>query len=211
LPGGEKRGDVNLRPIERIKVGDRVLSRSDRTRETAYKPVTDLIRPHHRRIYAVRLEQPATHLVETFDVTDDHPWRSIQGRWLTTLQLKSGAQIQTAHGPGVKVVSVVLTPRVTDTYNLEVGEFHTFFVGEEGVWVHNADCGRILGNLAGRASEVASDVARSRGATGTVVRQMGHWADKTLGEIAQATAKGDRSAATAMKIIKQSARLGQNY
>jgi hypothetical protein len=40
---------------------------------------------------------------------------------------------------------------------------------------------------------------------------MGHWADKTLGEIAQAAAKGDRSAATAMKIIKQSARLGQKY
>ena len=25
-------------------------------------------------------------------------------------------------------------------YNLEVEGFHTYYVGEEGVWVHNASC-----------------------------------------------------------------------
>ena len=28
-----------------------------------------------------------------------------------------------------------------DVYNIEVEDYHTYFVGEEGVWVHNTNCG----------------------------------------------------------------------
>lgn len=27
-------------------------------------------------------------------------------------------------------------------YNIEVEDWHTYFVGELGVWVHNANCGK---------------------------------------------------------------------
>ncbi|MBK7006042.1 MAG: hypothetical protein IPH37_13695 [Burkholderiales bacterium] len=26
-------------------------------------------------------------------------------------------------------------------YNLEVEDFHTYYVGEHGIWVHNQNCG----------------------------------------------------------------------
>lgn len=70
---------------------------------------------------------------------------------------------------------------------------------------------RILGNLGGRANERAADVARDRGASGQNIREMGHWADKPLKEVAQAAAKGDASAAKAIKIVKQAARLGDKF
>jgi hypothetical protein len=70
---------------------------------------------------------------------------------------------------------------------------------------------RNLGNLGGRSSERAADVAISRGASNANVRQMGHWADKPLGEVAKAARNGDQSAATALKIVKQASRLGQKY
>lgn len=52
---------------------------------------------------------------------------------------------------------------------------------------------------------------RSRGGTAANVEQAGQWADKTLGETAQAAANGDPTAETAIKIAKQAARLGQIY
>jgi hypothetical protein len=39
-------------------------------------------------------------------------------------------------GP-VTVVKVVDTGRTAQTYNLEVADFHTYFVGESRAWVHN--------------------------------------------------------------------------
>jgi RHS repeat-associated protein len=68
-----------------------------------------------------------------------------------------------------------------------------------------------LGNLADRAAEKVRDVIRSRGGSGANVNQAGPWADRTLGETAEAAARGDSSAETAIKIAKQAGRLGQKY
>ncbi|WP_341912184.1 hypothetical protein [Polaromonas sp. YR568] len=34
-------------------------------------------------------------------------------------------------------------PFTTPVYNIEVEDYHTYFVGTHGVWVHDADCARI--------------------------------------------------------------------
>jgi RHS repeat-associated protein len=130
--------DHGMRPIEQIKVGDRVQSRDVATGVTEFKAVTALIRPHGKHLYKVQLKQAETGLVETFEVTDDHPWMSANGRWLTTVQLRAGAKIQTEDHRDVQVVSVTKTNLTADTYNLDVADFHTYFVGKERVWVHNA-------------------------------------------------------------------------
>jgi hypothetical protein len=43
------------------------------------------------------------------------------------------------------------------------------------------------------------------------VREAGEWADRTLGEAAQAAANGDPNAIKAVKIAKDAARLAQKY
>ncbi|HEX8163947.1 MAG TPA: RHS repeat-associated core domain-containing protein [Pyrinomonadaceae bacterium] len=68
-----------------------------------------------------------------------------------------------------------------------------------------------LGNLVSRAEEKVSDVIRSRGGSGANVKEVGHWAEKTLAETAQAAAKGDKTAAKAIKIVKSAGRLGQKH
>ena len=73
-----------------------------------------------------------------FDVTDDHPWRAANGRWVQTAALRPEVRLIRSQGPPATVVSVVHTDRVEQTYNLDVDDFHTFFVGEDRVWVHNA-------------------------------------------------------------------------
>jgi hypothetical protein len=68
---------------------------------------------------------------------------------------------------------------------------------------------RRLGNdLVNRASELGRNVARDRGANAQNINEMGHWADKTLKEIAKAAGE-DAGAAKALKIIKEAKRLAQ--
>ena len=60
------------------------------------------------------------------------------GEWLPALEL----------GPGMNVLGIDLHPRMIDevrvmathedTFNISVADFHTFFVGEVGLLVHNA-------------------------------------------------------------------------
>jgi hypothetical protein len=131
---------TGLRPIDQIGVGDRVLSRNPDTGETAYKPVTGLIHRHDREIYAVTLvttSDDGHEHISTFETTDDHPWRTEDGHWRTTLELQPGMTLVRAHGTA-RVLRVGDEHRTARTYNLQVADFHTYFVGDEHVWVHNA-------------------------------------------------------------------------
>ncbi|MBA4787822.1 MAG: Hint domain-containing protein [Brevundimonas sp.] len=211
VEGTEVQTSEGLKPIEQIAVGDRVLARDDATGDTVFKPVVALIAGNEREIWEVTVETTdATGRVqrEPIGTTDEHPWRTAAGAWLETKDLTPGTELVSADGDRAVVITVLKTDRIEPTYNFEVEGFHTYFVGESGVWVHNA-CERLLGNLLPRAGEIARTVARSRGASASNVRQMGPWADCTLQQVAEAAARGDRSAATALKIIKQAGRLGQ--
>ena len=124
-----------LRPIEQIEVGDLVLSRDAATGETAYKPVTALIPGHERELWTVTLVVDGRET--TLGTTEDHPWRTADGRWLRTDELTPAMEIMRATGEPARVVSAVNTGTAAITYNLEVADFHTYFVGEDRVWVHN--------------------------------------------------------------------------
>ncbi len=70
---------------------------------------------------------------------------------------------------------------------------------------------RKLGNLAGRADEKVVDLIVERGGNASNTRQAGHWVNRKLGEAAEAAAQGDRTAETAIKIVKQARRLGEEH
>ena len=70
---------------------------------------------------------------------------------------------------------------------------------------------RRLGNLVDHADRTVAEMIRERGGNASNVRQAGPWADKSLGETAEAAAQGDPTAATAIKIVKQARRLGEKH
>jgi hypothetical protein len=70
---------------------------------------------------------------------------------------------------------------------------------------------RKLGNLADEANRKVSKLIRERGGSAANVRQAGPWANKTLGETAEAAVQGDKNAASAIKIVKQAKRLGEKH
>ena len=70
---------------------------------------------------------------------------------------------------------------------------------------------RKLGKLAAESDRTVTEMILERGGNAANVRQAGPWADKTLAQTAEAAVQGDRTAETAIKIVKQAWRLGQQH
>lgn len=145
-----------LRPIESLKVGDLVIAMNEETGERGAKAITAVLRPEPKPAFSVTLQSSApggTSATETFGVTSDHPWRSASNMWINTVDLRVHDKILTANGGTVEVIAVRETGRIAATYNLEVGDYHTYFVGRDEIWVHNA-CSKLLTASLARAGIV---------------------------------------------------------
>ena len=130
-----------LRPIEEIKVGDLVLSKDPVTGSVDYKAVTALIKRHDREIYKAVFEVTDAKGGQEqviYRTTSDHPWRTADGKWVATEDLRKGAHISRANGSDAVVDVIENTHTIDGTYNLEVADYHTYFVGGSELWVHNS-------------------------------------------------------------------------
>jgi len=128
-------------PIEEVTAGQFVLSRDAGTGRQAYKRVRNLVVTPNKAVLALTLEN-ARGERSTLDVTADHPLWVVDHGWVPARRVASGELLATSDSDVVRVIKS--SPHAAATvYNLEVESFHTYFVGAEGVWVHN-NCGSKL-------------------------------------------------------------------
>ncbi|TGL23750.1 hypothetical protein EHQ47_05000 [Leptospira bourretii] len=130
--------------IESIVVSDWVLSKNDETGETSYKRVANTFIRTTDAIYKVSLADGTT-----LETTWNHPFRvkkqghaleafSIENTtWVQAKDLHPGDVALGADGQELVITDIIIDERVETVYNFEVEEYHTYFVGEVGVWVHN--------------------------------------------------------------------------
>jgi len=118
-----------MRPVEKIKVGDLVLSQDAETGELALKPVLrTTIRPRGQTVKFAAGQ-------ESFETSGGHVfWVSGDG-WRKASELRSGMVLHTCGGPA-RVTSIE-QGRVTETYNLVVADFSTYFVGQQKILSHD--------------------------------------------------------------------------
>ncbi len=133
-----------LTPIEEIKLGDLVASRDENNPNGAieWKPVTELFYNDDDRItYLVTLRDESGN-TDVYEVTDNHPFYVESRGWVDVGYLEGGMQVPSSDGSLLTVVGVEALNISPITYNIEVDEFHTYFVGKQGAWVHNQnpDC-----------------------------------------------------------------------
>jgi hypothetical protein len=77
--------------------------------------------------------------------------------------LAVGDRIQSHDGDILTLTKRRAAKALHDTFNFEVADFHTYFVGEDGAWVHNMkDCGELPGGPALKGSTHHPDVVESR-------------------------------------------------
>ena len=121
--------EQGLVAIEKMQIGDLVLSRDVESGELAFKPVLrTTIRPAGF-LFKIRAGS------ETFETSDGHLfWVSGRG-WVKSRDLESGMVLHTANGP-IRVMEVSAGSHAP-TYNLIVADFNTYFVGQQKLLSHD--------------------------------------------------------------------------
>jgi Pretoxin HINT domain len=119
------------RAIESIHVGDRVLSQDTSTGVLGFQPVLAIHHTKSAATVSVTLDG------ETILATGIHRfWKAGQG-WVTARDLKPGDRVR-ALGSVSRVKAVDTAPS-QPVYNLDVADNHDFFVGKQGLLVHDSD------------------------------------------------------------------------
>ncbi|MBD1372153.1 DNRLRE domain-containing protein [Hazenella sp. IB182357] len=119
------------KPIEEVKIGDKVLAKDENTGEVAYKEVEWLYQRDVTEIYQIHVED------EVIETTAEHPFWGKGVGWVKTQDLKSGDVFETADGRTLNVDKVVKRDKKTTVYNFKVKDFHTYYVSNLKVFTHN--------------------------------------------------------------------------
>ena len=122
-----------LKPIEEIEVGDKVLAYDEATGEQAYKKVVRLFR---------NTTEEWCHITangEELVCTGGHPFFVENKGFVSAKDLSVGDILRLSDGALILVsaISIEKLEQPETTYNFEVEDFHTYYVGESEVLVHN--------------------------------------------------------------------------
>ncbi|MFI6033094.1 polymorphic toxin-type HINT domain-containing protein [Streptomyces sp. NPDC051315] len=140
--------DGSTKPIEKVKVGDKVVATDPRTGKTSVQTATaTIIGKGTKRLVKVTLSvhdgsaKPTRNM--TFTATAGHPfWVPSLKKWIDVGELKPGQWLQTSSGTWVQVGAVqAWTAKKATVHNLTVTDVHTYYVlaGSTPVLAHN--CG----------------------------------------------------------------------
>jgi hypothetical protein len=127
-------------PIKDIKVGDEVYSEHVETGEKGFKRVKEVF---------VRETNVLIHLFlddVKITTTPEHPFWVPEKGWVPAGKLQVEDHVKLYSGIQAAITSIrqkVLT-RPIKVYNLKVEGWHTYFVSEHNILVHNIDCGDVL-------------------------------------------------------------------
>lgn len=118
-----------MTPIEKVQIGDLVLSQNPESGELTFKPVVaTTIRPAGKLVKVIVGR-------DTFETSQGHLyWVAGQG-WCKARRLESGMQLHCLQG--AQPVSSVEEGTVAATYNMVVADFHSYFVGTERILSHD--------------------------------------------------------------------------
>ena len=165
---------AGLNPIEDIEVGDEVLAYDEVTGEQAYKPVVQLFRNETKEWYHVRIND------EEIICTSGHPFyvlnaeanrKSVlyegiktdkKGKWITAKELKVSDQVLLSDGSCgiIEEIQVEKLSEPETTYNFEVADYHTYYVSDSKVLVHNA-CDKVTPNELKNDPSISRDIQGS--------------------------------------------------
>ena len=125
--------DKGFIDIENIKAGDYVWSANPEIHEKALKKVNKIFVRETDSIIRLSING------EKIETTEEHPFY-VEGRgWTEASSLKEGDEVRTADG-SVAAVEAAWSIKLSEpvkVYNFEVEDFHTYYVSEQKVLVHN--------------------------------------------------------------------------
>ncbi|OPG13112.1 polymorphic toxin-type HINT domain-containing protein [Microbispora sp. GKU 823] len=136
--------DGSSKPIEEVKVGDKVLATDPETGESEAKPVIALIIGEgEKNLVQITVNTDGDRGKKSSPViaTDHHPfWVEELRKWVDATDLKRGMWLRTSAGTYVQVTAIKKwTAHNQRVHNLTIADLHTYYVltGNTPVLVHN--------------------------------------------------------------------------
>ncbi|MDQ0418984.1 hypothetical protein J2Z48_003209, partial [Croceifilum oryzae] len=163
------------KPIEDIQVGDKVLSKDEKTGKREYKKVTQLFKREVDQIYTVTVGK------EKIETTAEHPFWVKDKGWVPVKNLQEGDLLEDENGKALPVEKISIKNEKTTVYNFEVEDYHTYYVSDTGIWVHNkcgVDLYRAVG--AGEYHDIMKTGQFRSGRNSLEGKQFGKNLDETL-------------------------------
>ena len=125
--------EKGFKAIETIKPGDRVWSENPETNSKALKKVKKIFVREKDSLIRLAING------EVIETTDEHPFY-VEGRGFTAAkELKAGDEVRLEDGTAARIESSETRQldRPVKVYNFEVEDYHTYYVSEQKVLVHN--------------------------------------------------------------------------
>jgi hypothetical protein len=142
VKGKDGKYHAMVKPIEKVRKGDLVLARDQKTGRTQLRPVLRTTVRQVAKVLAISLADAKTRkVVETITASREHPFYVRGKGFVPAGGLAVGNAIVTRAGPALIVKSIKWNrrPEGYKVYNFVVEDDHSYFVGRAsgGVWVHN--------------------------------------------------------------------------
>jgi RHS repeat-associated protein len=126
--------DGTQKPIEKVKVGERVASAGEWSGDSGYSKVAWTFKRPHDTLLVIRTEDG-----KKIEATPEHPFW-VEGRgFVAARRLARSDLLRAEDGRNAAITSITERRGRFTVYNLEVEGTHTYYAGEAGWWVHN-DC-----------------------------------------------------------------------
>ncbi|MEU1475472.1 RHS repeat-associated core domain-containing protein [Streptomyces sp. NPDC005760] len=172
VPSTEVRlADGTSKPISKLKAGDTVLATDPQTGVTAPEKVQGVIVTKTDRDFTTLTldtaptrgppQQAETTAKQTLTATWHHPfWDATHHRWVDAHDLTPGTKLRTADGTTVTVTGVRNFHQNETTYDLTVGDLHTYYVraGDALILVHNVDEACVVNQTLGAGAHAREGV-----------------------------------------------------
>ena len=176
--GTEIKTEYGDKPIEKTKVGDRVLAKNTDTGQVSYKKVTKLFENKTNTVVKLEIGK------EKIETTKEHPFYVKGKAWMNASELREDDEVILDDGGVARVKSVVVEEydEPVTIYNFEVEDWHTYYVSDIGVLVHNM-CAKKTDDVIPWSSKVVASAAKEleRGATSVYVNNKSQAQELFLG------------------------------
>ena len=123
--------------IKDMEVGDLVWSKDEVSNTIALKEVLHVFRQTHDVTFILELSTESG-VIEKIRASGNHPIYVVNKGWTAVEDLAANDVIESKNDT-TRLISITIEAVKLDSYNLDVAEFDTFYVGLSGIWVHNAE------------------------------------------------------------------------
>ncbi|NNM88942.1 MAG: hypothetical protein HKL95_10540 [Phycisphaerae bacterium] len=123
---------TGVKPIAELVLGDEVLSYDEKNRNVVTRRIRAVLKNWTDMLVKLKVGE------EIIWATKIHPFYLPEdGKWVPSCDLRAGMRLLDRNLQPQTIDQVEHMAALEDTFNIEIGECHTYFVGEAGVLVHN--------------------------------------------------------------------------